>query len=319
MRGVWSVAALVLALAARAAADAPPPSLSRAGVPARGRQETLLHVAAFGRYAITVASPQRPRSSSSTASRPGPVQGTAGKTDGRLDVFLDRGDYQLVTWAHESGSGDAALGARGSPSGTPPAPPLLVELKPVEATLDDLEQRSYWIDVKERRRVMLEAAGRNLADLRLWTNGDWLVDAEPVREVVSPKPGRPMLVCRLVADLNPGLYLLTAYGGASQPQAEESGEHPFHLRFGVPVLGAVGRGRHAVSPFASTAGSCRTATCFRLELPEPVAAQLHIGDDATRVSAAPDRARTERARLKNAVVPVAETDVDRRDARTAAS
>src|SRR5204863_9009003 len=85
-----------------------------------------------------------------------------------------------------------------------PEPPLLVELKPVETALDDYEQRSWWLEVKERRRVILEAAGRNLADLRLWTNGSWLVDAEPAREVVAAQPGRPRLVCRLARDLNPG-------------------------------------------------------------------------------------------------------------------
>src|SRR5262245_40888389 len=241
MRAGWWWVWACVALAARAAADAPPAVLSRASVPARGRQEAVLRVNGFGRYAITVASSQ------GTALQlvdriagPGETRGTVGKADGRLDVFLDRGEYQVVTWAHESGPGDARLAARGLPERDGPAPPLLVELKPVESTLDDLEQRSYWLDVKERRRVTLEAAGRSLADLRLWTNGDWLVDAEPSREVVSPKPGRAIAVCRLVADLDPGLYLLTAYGGASVPLAEESGEHSFHLRFGVPVLGAVG-------------------------------------------------------------------------------
>src|SRR5206468_1983698 len=140
------------------------------------------------------------------------------------------------SFAPEKGSGDAQLKVRGFTERNAPEPALLVELKPVETALDDYEQRSWWLEVKERRRVILEAAGRNLADLRLWTNGSWLVDAEPAREVVAAQPGRPMLVCRLAADLNPGLYLLTAYGGASQPQAEESAEHPLHLRFGIPRL-----------------------------------------------------------------------------------
>src|SRR5262245_6765667 len=158
MRAGWWWMWAGVALAARAAADAPPAVLSRATVPARGRQEAVLRVGAFGRYAIRVASPQ------GTALQlvdriagPGETRGTVGKTDGRLDVFLDRGEYQVVTWAHESGSGDARLDVRGFTEQNAPAPPLLVELKPVESTLDDLEQRSYWLDVKERRRVTLEA------------------------------------------------------------------------------------------------------------------------------------------------------------------
>src|SRR5205823_7032933 len=83
---------LLLGLAAAAALAAPPaePTLSRTTVPARGRQEAILAVPAFGRYAVTVASPQ------GTALQlvdriagPGQAQGTTGKTDGRLDV-LDR-------------------------------------------------------------------------------------------------------------------------------------------------------------------------------------------------------------------------------------
>src|SRR5262249_37000765 len=147
-------------------------------------------------------------------------------------------------------------------------PPLLVELKAVETTLDDYEQRSWWLEVKERRRVVLEAAGRNLADLRLWTGGSWLVDAEPVREVVAADASRPMLVCRLAAELNRGLYLLTAYGGVSQPQSEETAEHPLHLRFGIPRLATVGRRRFSTSPFGADRWLVPgAASYFRLELP----------------------------------------------------
>src|SRR6266576_1977139 len=85
-----------------------------AAAPARGRQEVILTVPAFGRYAVTVASPQ------GTALQlvdriagPGQAQGRTGKTDGRLDVFLDRGEYQVLAFAPEKGSGDAQLKVRG--------------------------------------------------------------------------------------------------------------------------------------------------------------------------------------------------------------
>src|SRR5216117_604053 len=301
---------LLLALAATPALAAPPaePTLSRTTVPARGRQEAILTVPAFGRYAVTVASPQ------GTALQlvdriagPGQAQGTTGKTDGRLDVFLDRGEYQVVAFAPEKGSGDAQLKVRGFTERNAPEPPLLVELKPVETALDDYEQRSWWLEVKERRRVILEAAGRNLADLRLWTNGSWLVDAEPAREVVAAQPGRPMLVCRLAADLNPGLYLLTAYGGASQPQAEESAEHPLHLRFGIPRLGVAGRRRFAMSPFGADRWLVPgDASYFRLELPEARPATLRVGSDVSHPFEASGSAATIG---KSALVPVAELDV----------
>ena len=138
---------LLLALAAVPALAAPPaePALSRTTVPARGRQDAILTVPAFGRYAVTVASPQ------GTALQlvdriagPGQAQGTTGKTDGRLDVFLDRGEYQVVAFAPEKGSGDAQLKVRGFSERNAPEPPLLVELKPVETALDDYELNAPW-------------------------------------------------------------------------------------------------------------------------------------------------------------------------------
>src|SRR5205814_5672164 len=112
--------------------------------------------------------------------------------------------------------------------------------------------------------------------------GRWVVDAEPASEVVAAQPGRPMLVCRLTADLNPGLYLLTAYGGVSQPQAEESAEHPLHLRFGIPRLAAVGRRRSGMSPFGADRWLVPgEASYFRLELPEARPATLPVGSVAS--------------------------------------
>src|SRR5262249_11633065 len=156
--------ALVLTTAlATASAAATEPVLSHAVVPAHGRQETVLTVPAFGRYAVTVASPQGTALQlADRVAGPGQAQGITGKTDGRLDVFLDRGEYKIVTFAPEKGSGDAQLAARASTERNTPEPPLLVELKAVETTLDDFEQRSYWLEGKERRRGVVEAAGPDL-------------------------------------------------------------------------------------------------------------------------------------------------------------
>src|SRR5207247_6963431 len=107
------------------------------------------------------------------------------------------------------------------------------------------------------------------------------------------QPGRPMLVCRLAADLNPGLYQLTAYGGVSQPQAEESAEHPLHLRFGIPRLAAVGRRRFTVSPFGADRWLVPgDASYFRLELPEARPATLRVGSDVSHPFEASSSAAT---------------------------
>jgi hypothetical protein len=286
----------------------PGASLNRDSVSATGRQEAILSVSRFGRYAVTVTSPQ------GTALQlvdrmagPGELRGEAGKQDGRLDGFLDGGEYKVVAFSGVKGTGKARLAAHPFEEKNP-APPLLVELKPVEGTLDDFEQVSYWLEVKQRRRVVIEAAGRNLADLRLWSNGNWLVDASPATEVVEPVHGQLLLACRLSADLEPGYYLLSAYGGAPQPWAEDSGEHPFHLRFGISRLPTVGRQRFTVSPFGIDRWVLPgKATYLRLELPEARPASLSAGVYDERRPF--DAEGWQVSVSKNSLVPVAETEM----------
>jgi hypothetical protein len=125
--------------------------------------------------------------------------------------------------------------------------------------------------------VFLEAAGRCLSELRLWRDGQWLVDAEPERRLVQPRPGKPLRLLRLAARLEPGLYLLTAYGGPPQAWAEDDGGQPLHLRYGIPRLPEAGRRRFAVGPFGvdryRVPGG---ATYFRLEVPEARPATLRV-------------------------------------------
>lgn len=287
------------------------PVLARTKVPATGEQESRLTVPRFGRYAITVST--REGAALKLVDRmagPGEVAGIAGQKDGRLDVLLDRGEYLVKVLAHEKGTGDARLEVKRFTERAT-APQLLVELKPVHAALSDFEQVSYWLEVKERRPVILEAAGRNLADLRLWRDGSWLVEGEPAREVVQPKTGKPILVFRLATILEPGLYLLSAYGGVSQPWSEDSGEHPFDLRWGIPTLGEAGRRRNTVSAFGTDRFLVpKNATFFRLELPEAKPASLQVSPfDPEK----PFEGRGSSATVaKNSLPPVAEITVNAR-------
>lgn len=304
-RAVWL---LVLTVAGSRAWSAPPDApaaLDSASVPAAGSHAAILTVSAFGRYAVTVSS------ASGTGLQvvdrmagPGSVFGTPGERDGRADVFLERGQYRVVTQGHPKATGEARLAVHAFTE-RHAQPPMLVELKPVEEALKDLEQASYWIEVKERRPVSLEAAGRSLADLRLWRDGTWLVDATPATQVVQPTVGQGLLVCRLATVLDPGLYLLTAYGGPPQPWAQESDAHPFHLRFGIPHLGEAGRRRLAVSPFGvDRFVAPGKTTYFRMELPEANAASLQVGWFEVEHPFQNDGAVRDIA--KNSVPPIAE-------------
>lgn len=286
-----------------------PPRLDASKLPATGSQQTLLHISAFGRYTILAESAQ------GTAlqlidrmSGPGAIKGQAGMADGRLDLFLERGDYKLLTRAAERGSGEVKLAVHRAQEMSPKLAPRLVEFRLERNSLEDLQQRSYWIKIEERRTIAIEAAGRNLADLRLWKDGNWLVDAEPSSEVITPLKGKPLGHRLLVADLNPGLYLLSAYGGPEQPWAESSSEHPFYLRMGIPKLGEAERRRHITSPFGIDRWRIPEGPdYFRIELPSAEAAELGVRsyDEGSPFASAYDTATVS----KKSIPPVAELRV----------
>lgn len=247
-------------------------------VTARGNQSALLTLKAFGRYAITVTSTQGVALQSlDRMAGAGPIIGETGKQDGRLDLFLDRGEYKILTHASGKGSGQAKLGAHAFRE-LHDRPPMLIEQRLERATLGDFEQRSYWLEIREKRTVALEAAGRHLADLRLWRDGTWLVDVSPQLVKSQARADRPLQIAHFTAQLEPGLYMVTAYGGPSQPWTEASDDKPFFLRLGIPKLGPALRqqftmGELGVERFLVPEGP----NFFRLELPSSSTASIQVG------------------------------------------
>lgn len=308
----WKITLLLMVCPALAQAVGTA-GLDRAEVPASGSQKILLTIPQFGRYAISTSSEE------GTALQlvdrmagPGETSGRPGEENGRLDVFLDRGEYRILTHGDPRSSGKARVSVQPFIEKNGPQPPLLVELKQVESTLADLEQRSYWIEVRERRPVLVEAAGRSLGDLRLWKDGKWLLDAAPVTEVVQPRAGRPLFVCRLSVDLEAGLYLLTTYGRPPQAWAEETPEFPLYVRSGIPQLGLALRKRFTASPFGVDRFLVPArANYFRLELPAAAQASLKVGFFDPQSPFREDG--TEAQISKKSVPPVAEVSMPSRE------
>ena len=244
--------------------------LTQARLPATSRQSTLLNISQFGRYAITAQSAQ------GTAlqyvdrmSGPGEINGTPGKQDGRLDLFLNQGEYKIITKSDSNGTGEVTLQAHAFSELNSAAVPQIVKYKIISGALDDFQQRSYWLYLESREVVAIEAAGRNLADLRLWKDGNWLVDTQPQISQTFPDPHKPLQVCQLNLTLEPGLYLLTAYGGPSQAWTETSQEHPLHIRYGIPELDVTGQRQYTLSVFGTDRFVVPGETnYFQLSLPE---------------------------------------------------
>ena len=253
------------------APETPKVTLSASELPAAGEQKALLTVDRFGRYSLRAENAQG--SSVELVDRMAGSLGKAGEAgseSGRLDLFLDRGQYQVRVESAKKGTGKVKVTARSFLERRAGAPvPRLVETRLVAESLDDLEQVSYWLEVGERRGVRLEAAGRNLADLRLWRDGSWLEGVEPRCQQIQPVVGQPLQRCRIASVLEPGLYLLTAYGGIAQPWAAGADEHPFYLRWGEPKLPDSGRRRYVVSPFGEDHFRLPdNVNFFLVELPE---------------------------------------------------
>jgi hypothetical protein len=247
-------------------------------VAAHGRQSALLTLKSFGRYSVTVASSQGVAlQSMDKISGAGERAGEAGTKDGRLDLFLDRGEYKILTEAAENGTGQAKLSAHAFRE-LNSHPVMLVEERQISDELGDFEQRSYWLKIDRQRTVAIEAAGRHLADLRIWRDGVWLIENKPELSTTLARADHPLSVARLTAKLEPGLYLVTAYGGLSQPWTDKSVAQPFFLRFGIPqfasslrrqfTMGELGIERFLVPPGANF---------FRLELPVADTAELKVG------------------------------------------
>jgi len=215
---------------------------------------------------------------------PGDVFGQAAVRDGRMDLLLDKGTYKIRTFGGDQAKGDARLSVRAFREAGPVSTALL-RGGVVSTELKDLSQRSYWILVDKSGSLFVEAAGRALADLRLWRNGTDLVELDPVMTTIEPTKGHPLLDARLEGNVAPGLYLATAYGGEAQPWADGAPAAPLHLRAGPAatlvastmdsVIGPFGSVRYRVAPGVGSPGvSLPPEVLLRLELQEPAPIQL---------------------------------------------
>ena len=275
-------------------ADNPPAPAATVepGVVQAARQaDATLVVASPGRFAITA------RSTSGVALQlvdmltgPGDLVGEAGVKDGRLDALLDVGTYRLRSFAAAGAAEQVQLAAAPFQDAAPPAA-LPPPGQTASAELRDLEQRGFWLLVPPSGELRIEAAGRALADLRLWRGGRELAALAPAASMIEPQPGHPMLDLRLEGKVEPGVYLAMAYGGPPLPWADGASAMPFHARAGLSPALAEGWTGGEIGPFGSERYAAPAfAGVFRLDLPQPAEAELRVGAERallTRTSREP--------------------------------
>lgn len=261
----------------------PAATLDRTSLPAALQAETLLHVTSPGRFSLSA------KSAGGAALQlvdmltgPSDVAGAAGSQDGRIDELLDVGDYKVLVSSAPGASGAVELEVQ--PFHDAAAPAALPQPgEPLTATLADGEQRAFWLAVPASGTVRIEAAGRALADLRLWRDGRDLSGLQPQTTSIEPSPGHRLTDMRLIGQVEPGTYLAVAYGGRAASWTDGDGSQPFHLRAGLSEALEAGWAEGQVGPFGSEVFQRPpTATLLTLALPKAEAAELSVGGhDAT--------------------------------------
>jgi uncharacterized protein YecT (DUF1311 family) len=265
----------------------PVATLARDAVPAAGASDVRLEVREAGRFAISAESATGVSLQLADMMQgPGEVEGEPGIRDGRLDGLLDVGTYKLRLAGSPQGQGEAKLKVapfaevEGASSG-------LLQGGRISTSLSDLQQRSYWIEVQKPGRVVVEAAGRGLQDLRLWRNGTDLAEVAPRMRIVEPKSGQPLTSARLDGTVEPGVYLVTAYGGPPLVWTGGATGQPVHVQVGAPeelaggwaeaTIGPLGTARFALPP---------AATYLRADIAEPTALRMAVTRNGSNVASA---------------------------------
>ncbi|KJV09118.1 hypothetical protein VZ95_13460, partial [Elstera litoralis] len=174
--------------------------------------------------------------------------GEPGERDGRIDALLDRGRYKLILTGAEKATGTVSLTVSSAAELNQPPPVLAHDSgQTLSARLADGEQRSYWLTVGDDP-VTLVAAGRALADMRLWRDGIDLTDIQPRARLVDIEPGKSQRILTIAGKIEAGRYKLTVYGGAPLRWPEAGAEMPLSLRLGIPKVAGLDQRKGVLGP-----------------------------------------------------------------------
>ncbi|HEY8214551.1 MAG TPA: hypothetical protein VIG36_10535, partial [Methylocystis sp.] len=269
-------------------------------LPADRDGASLLTVPAPGRYSIRAKSPSGARIELvDMIAGPLDSSGAPGVRDGRIDALLDKGVYKLRVSGAKGASGKTALAAQGFVE-VEASKPTLAPGRVQRGELGDLQQRSYSFEVGAEGRVSLEAIGRALSDLRVWRGDGEIVDLAFAQETVETKPGRAMNRLRLEGALEPGRYVVTAYGGEKLVWAQGDAAQPFMLRLEEPALLAAGVAEGVIGPFgAARFDAPASYDAFRLDLAQATPARLEGRRNESReIATISKNSRTPSANLR---------------------
>lgn len=164
--------------------------------------------------------------------------GISGQSNGRIDEYLDVGTYKMIAVAPHNAKSKAKVSVY--PFSELNSPQFLQKNKEYRTELNDLQIRSYWIEVPDTMTVIMEALGRNLSDVQFWQDGQWRIDLSvaPIKSLQNTDT--PLKGFRVVQPLKKGYYLVSFYGGPSIEWTSKSDENPLYIKWGLNSIGSTG-------------------------------------------------------------------------------
>jgi len=268
-----SVFASILAVALLAAPDAlfaQDPIISTE-VSARGRREHVIRADEWGRYAVEAKSSEGVAVEVVDKLR-GVIAGCeadVGK-DGRLDLFLEAGEYKVFTEGPRDAQGNVRLevtkfapfdsAGEGGKVGGKNKFGYLAPFGQVSTRLVDKEARGWWIFVPRDTLVFIEAMGRRLSNIAIFRER-LIAQAgigSPNAFINTSVSGKQLNGLTIVKKLTKGKYLIMAYGGDNDKYTVADDASPLYMQWMIRSIepgkaitgkiGASGMNRFAATP-----------------------------------------------------------------------
>lgn len=203
--------------------------------PAKGEQETLIHVDTAGMIHIAAKSEQgsacalvdRQRGQFASS-------GVPGGSNCDLNLLLDRGDYLLRLRSRDKGKGQIKISAKRFVD-IDPHPTQLPAGAAEQSKLSSGKTLRYWVHLDKDSYEVLNVFGAQAGQVRLWRNGEW-VEAISARDMSrTPKAGQPIFHWQFAQQLEAGDYLLAVYGVDGKTWTKGSPSDQVFVQRGYPV------------------------------------------------------------------------------------
>ncbi|KMQ52555.1 hypothetical protein CHISP_0324 [Chitinispirillum alkaliphilum] len=233
--------------------------------------EFTIQLQSWGRYSI-IAKSSRGASIAIVDRKQGVMarNGTAGEHDGRIDIFLDEGEYKIFVMGVSGDSEEIEIVVKEFTFNDNSSSTLLIPQRLEKTELRDFNQTGWWFEIEEDNTPFtFEIQGRNLQEIALFRNGEWLTPTRSNDFLNNIQPEKPLRGKRITTTLNKGLYQIIAYGGPNDGYTQEDEKNPLFAQWGVESLGMRSKVNRTVGPSGLSRflipGNLRTVV---LETPE---------------------------------------------------